>query len=257
MSSPRPNPPEPLSGVPETPEIELCQGVPWLTVPELNRLLRRQKLAPALARAWLLDQLAARVQLEASEEQHLLEQHVKRHGRPEGVTEHDLLARATAATRLRRWQERRFADEVELRFLERKPELDRVTYSLLRVSERDQAEELYQRIKEGEADFSELSPRYSQGRERETRGLVGPVPLASGHPELVNRLRVGRPGQLWAPFHLVNVWLVVRFEQLLPAGLNDRMRNQMMGELFERWLEERVAELLAGELPMIPDAIQP
>ena len=41
--------------------VELAAGVPWLTVPELNRLLRRHSLAPALARAWLLEQLAERV----------------------------------------------------------------------------------------------------------------------------------------------------------------------------------------------------
>lgn len=257
MPSPRPNPPEPLSGVPETPEIELCPGVPWLTLPELNRLLRRQNLAPALARAWLLDQLAERVKLAPEQERQLLEEYSKRHPAPApGLSEQDLLARATARVRWRLWQQERFSDEIELRFLERKPALDQVTYSLLRVSDREQAEELYQRIKEGEADFAELSPRYSQGRERDTRGLVGPVPLASGHAELVNRLRVGRPGQLWPPFHVVNVWLVVRLEQLLPAGLNEAMREQMMAELFQQWLDARVEELLAGEVPVIPEALQ-
>jgi len=258
--------PEPLSGVPEKPEIELAPGLPWITVPELNRLIRRHRLAPTLAKTWVLDQLAMRVELDLELEQQLLLAEAQRLGfdpkaeqaladwlDQQPIPEPDLLARATGPARWRRWQSHRFGDEIEIRFLERKNELDRVSYSLLRVKEREQAEELYQQIKEGESSFAALSQQFSEGSERQSQGLIGPVPLASGHPDLVSRLRVSTPGQLWEPFFVVNIWLVVRLEQRWPAQLNEAMREQMMGELFQGWLDQQVKELLQGQQPQLPE----
>ena len=66
--SPRLNPPERLSGVPVPPEIEIAPGRPWLTVEETNRLIRQQGLSLAVAQAWVLDELAAVIELEPERE---------------------------------------------------------------------------------------------------------------------------------------------------------------------------------------------
>jgi hypothetical protein len=77
--------------------------------------------------------------------------------------------------------------------------------------------------------------------------------LAAAHPALLSRLRIGRPGKLWTPFQIGDTWLVVRFEQLLPAQLNESTRARMLEELFQQWFSERVQSLMAGEpLPPIP-----
>jgi parvulin-like peptidyl-prolyl isomerase len=136
---------------------------------------------------------------------------------------------------------------VEIRFLERKLDLDHVTYSLIRVEEQELAEELYQQLREGEADFPELARQYSRGQERFSRGLVGPLPMSRAHPEVLQRLRSGEPGQLWEPFPLPNVWLVMRLEQVFPAELDPEMAERMMVESFEAWFGERVRQLMAGE----------
>ena len=47
---PRSNLPEPLSGVPEEPLVELGHGFPWLTRSEINRLVR-QKVVDSARRA--------------------------------------------------------------------------------------------------------------------------------------------------------------------------------------------------------------
>jgi hypothetical protein len=165
----------------------------------------------------------------------------------------DLRYFATKSERVQRWQQRQYGQEAEIRFLERKLELDRVVYSLIRVSSQELAEEFYHRLKAGEADFPELALNYSEGQEKNTRGLIGPVPLAAGHPELANKLRISRPGQLWPPFLVVDVWLVLRFERLLPAKLDNEMRRRMIEELFQVWFRDRVQLLIDGEpLPPLP-----
>ena len=69
-----------------------------------------------------------------------------------------------------------FSAKAESRFLVMKERLDRVVYSLLRLESRSQALEFYLRIANQEASFSDLAARYSQGKERNTNGVVGPAP---------------------------------------------------------------------------------
>lgn len=262
--APRQAMPEPLSGVPERPEICLGVGTPWLSVNETNRLIRQQGLGPLLARAWVLDELVRAIPLAAVEEKALIRAFLQRQGVTDdaGVASwlerrqlsfDDLRVLASREQRLARFRQHRWADEVEVQFLKRKHELDRVVYSLLRLSDQALAEELHQRILEGEADFADLVESHSSGQECHTRGLIGPVPLAAAHASLASRLRVGRPGQLWPPFQAGDTWVVLRLERLLPARLNEQTRSRMMEELFQAWLQERVTLLLQGEpLPALP-----
>jgi len=262
--SPRTNPPEPLSGVPDPPLIEISPGRPWLTVAETNRLIRQQGLSLAVAQAWVLDEIGAVISLQPEEEKALIRQYMESQKvnsdaeladwlKSKRLDFEDLRYFATKGERIKRWQRRRYSEEAELRFLERKLELDQVVYSMLRVSSQELAEELYHQLKEGESDVAELALRYSQGKEKNTRGLIGPVPLAAGHPELAAKLRISQPGQLWPPFLVVDVWVVVRFEQLLPAQLDGEMRGRMIDELFQLWFRQRVQLLMEGEpLPPLP-----
>jgi parvulin-like peptidyl-prolyl isomerase len=263
-TSPRLNPPEHLSGVPDAPVVEIAPGRPWLTVDEVNRLIRQQGLSLAVAQAWVLDEVVSTITLESAEDKKLIRTYLESQGvssdeqlaewlKKQRLSFEDLTYFATKSERVRRWQRRRYGEEAEIRFLERKLELDQCTYSLLRVKEQDLAEELYQRIKEGEADFAELSQRYSEGQEKKTRGLIGPVPLAAGHPDLVAKLRISRAGQLWPPFPIGDVWILVRFEQLFPAQLNKETRDRMIEELFQVWFKERVQTMMQGDpLPPLP-----
>ncbi len=266
MSTERDTLPEPLSGVREPAVVELPPGRPWLALSELNRLIRQQGQARPLARAWLLDQLVHAIPLPASEEKTLMAAFLQQRGitsddqvpawlAERGLAFDDLRILATQQQRLQRLQRCRWGDEVEVRFLQRKPELDQVVYSLLRVDNEDLAAELHHQIAEGEADFASLAPRHSIGQERHSRGQIGPISLAAGHDTLVSRLRRGRPGQLFEPFQAGDSWVVLRLEQFLPAELNEATRVRMMGELFEEWLEQRLRLLLEGQ-PLPPlDAI--
>jgi len=142
---------------------------------------------------------------------------------------------------------------VELRYLERKAELDRVVYSLLQVQEQGLAEELYQQIREGESDFADLAAAHSLGREAQSRGQIGPEPLGDQHPELASRLRSGNPGQLWPPFEVETIWVVLRLETAALSVLDEPLRQRLQQELMEAWMQERTRQILSGEpLPPLP-----
>ncbi|MEB3262780.1 MAG: peptidylprolyl isomerase [Synechococcus sp.] len=226
--------------------------------------MRQQGLVLAVAQAIVYDEVVQTIELDAETKAELVEQYLLREqvSTPEqrqaflarkGLAEEDLTYFATKGHRLDLFKQRVFEAEVEIRFLERKLDLDQVIYSLIRVEEQHVAEELHQRILEGEGDFADLAERFSLGRERHTKGRIGPVPLTSAHAEVVKRLRVSRPGQLLAPFALGNRWLLLRLEHWFPAELNEETRASMRDELFAEWFEQRVMLLMAGEpLPPLP-----
>lgn len=154
------------------------------------------------------------------------------------------------SSRLNRYIDEHFRSKAEARFLQRKNDLDRVVYSLLRLEDAGLARELFLRINEGESDFAELAAAHAEGPEKATRGVVGPVPLMQAHPVLAERLRTGIPGVLLEPFQIGKWWLVVRLESFSPATLNLETTLQMTRELFEEAIEELVVQRINQLTPL-------
>ena len=139
------------------------------------------------------------------------------------------------------WCEQNLEPKLNSHYLERKSQLDQVSYSLLRVKDQHLANELHLRIKEGEASFEEIASEYSEGPERQQGGRLGPVPLSQPHPMLAKLLQVSTPGQLWPPKQLENWWIVVRLEELHCTELNDSLKQRLLFELGDQHLEEQLS----------------
>ena len=161
-----------------------------------------------------------------------------------GRSEDEVLERLRQGIRRRSFMREQFAAKAEARFLERKNELDQVVYSLLRLSNRFLARELYLQIESGEANFADLAGRHAEGPERNTNGIVGPVPLTQAHPILVEKLRVAKPGDLLEPFKVSDWWLVVRLERYSPSTFTDEVSDAMCKEMFDAWINELTASSL-------------
>jgi parvulin-like peptidyl-prolyl isomerase len=155
-----------------------------------------------------------------------------------GLTPPDLAHQCELPVRIQRYCQERFGPKAEARFLSRKNQLDRVVYSLLRVRDPLLARELFLRIAGDEATFAELAALHTEGPEKATHGIVGPVPLTQAHPVLAERLRISAPGRLQEPFQIAEWWLIVRLENYTPATFNEAMAAQMAGELFTEWVQE-------------------
>ena len=141
--------------------------------------------------------------------------------------------------RIGKWKKALFEPAAAEHFERRKPALDRVVYSLLRVKEAGLARELWFRIKEGEATFADLAPDYASGNEVYTAGIVGPVTFGAMHPALAGVLKSARAGELLKPFAVAEWFLVARVDHHLPAEFDEAMKHQMIEELAAHWLDER------------------
>lgn len=148
--------------------------------------------------------------------------------------------------RIARWKRTAFGPHAREHFRKRQPDLDRVVYSLIRVRDAGLARELWFRISEKESTFAELAPRYSDGHEIYTAGLVGPSAFGSMHPALGAHLRGGKEGKLLKPLGIGGVFVIARVEKFLPAQLDDAMTASMIEELASLWLAERLDESAAS-----------
>jgi parvulin-like peptidyl-prolyl isomerase len=152
----------------------------------------------------------------------------------------DLILRTVKIDRFKR---ETFGSKVDSYFLQRKSQLDRASYSLLRVKDFHLAQELFFRIQDGEATFAELAKAYSGGQEAEIGGAIGPHELSIPHPTLAQKIRSLKPGQLATPLQVADWFVVVRLDNYFPAQLDEKMRGRLIEELYDRWIHEQLNKL--------------
>jgi len=121
----------------------------------------------------------------------------------------------------------KFQNNLKSLFLKRKDEFDTVTYSLLRVNNQNLIRELYQQIYEREFTFLEIASQYSDGPEKRTGGLIGPVPMNNPHPFLAELLRVSSPGQLSPPIKFDKWWILIRLESVQSAKFDESIKEKL------------------------------
>jgi len=244
----------------DAPIAEPSQAFP----PALSRLdpasldlLRRHNLLRALVEQEVVAQAVAAVEVTDEERSQAVATYRQHQGlnddtalegflQKSGLRPADLERQLVLPVQRQRFAKERFGHKAEARFLTRKTQLDRVVYSLLRVKDRFLAQELYLRIAGGEANFADLAAQFAEGPERNTKGIVGPVPLTQAHPALAERLRTSSPGQLLEPIGIAEWWLVVRLESYSPASFDEAIAAQMTKELMDAWVSEETSRIMAN-----------
>ncbi|MBD2460994.1 peptidylprolyl isomerase [Oscillatoria sp. FACHB-1407] len=234
--------------------VVLQVGNRQILAEEVIPLLASYQMLPQLLQEILIDQAIAPIECTSEEKDAACQQFYTQHGlaseesrrawlQQHGMNVSQLEARAMREVKIEKFKLATWGPKLESYFLNRKGQLDRVIYSLIRTQDLGIAQEVYFRVLEGEQSFAELARTYSQGPEAQTDGLIGPVELSVPHPTLAQMLSISQPGQLWAPTR-VGEWLViVRLERFIPAQLDDAMRRRLLNELFNNWLQEQLSQI--------------
>lgn len=225
-----------------------------ITTQEIIPLLANYRILPQLVRELVIDQAIAPFTCTNEEiasacqqldQQNRLACETQKQAwlKHNGMTLEQLESLVTRRLRIEKFKHATWGHKLESYFLSRKGQLDQVIYSQLLTKDMGIAQELYFRIQEGEQTFAELAREYSQGLEAQTGGLIGPVELSKVHPNLARMLSVSQPAQLWSPFALGQQVAIAQLEKLIPAQLDEPMRQRLLQELFEAWLQEQVVSL--------------
>ena len=128
----------------------------------------------------------------------------------------------------------------ETAYLRFKDRLDRVLYSVIRVSSEELAYHLYYSIDNGEISFSKAAEMHSEGVESRSAGIVGPVDLTTPHPEIAARLKRGQSGDLFEPFKADNWYIVLSLLYRFEASFDD-ITKRSLGQLL---FSSKVSELI-------------
>lgn len=142
--------------------------------------------------------------------------------------------------KLQQFKQENWGNKVGSYYLTRKVQLDRVVCSIIQVADGTIAQELYFRICSEPKIFSKLALNYSQGSESFDGGKVGPIPISRLHPTISTQLLLLKPGEISPLFVIDNFYIFVRLEQVVPAQFDDELRQILLDELFEQWLQAKI-----------------
>ena len=146
--------------------------------------------------------------------------------------------------KIQKFKEEKFSASIESSFLNQKSSLDKVLYSLIRVESKSEADELFLKLDEEEASFANLASNYSRGVEKDFNGVIGPMEIGKLNPDLAERLRISKEGQLWPPFETNGWWIILRHEKSIPAKLDTNTRNSLLSNLYEKWMQSQIIPIL-------------
>ncbi|HLP91144.1 MAG TPA: peptidylprolyl isomerase [Nostocaceae cyanobacterium] len=217
-------------------------GDRMMSAGEVLPLLAKYQLMPVLIKEMMIDQAIAEIKTTPEEEKMVCEQAAQAQAQQkQPFSPEQVQAIAIRQLKLEKFKELSWGGDIDSYFYQRKPQLDRVIYSLISTSDIGIAQEIYFRIQEGEQSFAELAKQYAQGPEAQTDGLVGPIELQAIHPVLAKILSTSQPQQLLPPTQIGEWVLIVRLEKLLPAQLDRPARQRLINERFNQWLQNQIA----------------
>jgi hypothetical protein len=174
-----------------------------------------------------------------------------------GITQADIKEIATRKLKIEKFKIERWGHAVECYFLKRKAQLDRVSFSIIRVADKDLAGEIFFRIQNKEQSFAQLARQFSQGAEASQGGMVAPIELGMLPPAIAQILQnrkdasppskggacvVRQPGKLLPPIPMNDAIAIIQINTVIPATLDALTRQRLLDEQFQVWLQKQIKE---------------
>lgn len=134
-----------------------------------------------------------------------------------------------------------FGKEVEKFFTENRLNFDRVSLYQMTFMDDKLAQEVFYQIEEEEISFYEAARLYDADEERRNRcGYEGLTYRWALRPELAAVIFAAEPGQVTAPIAAEPGFHLLMIDQFVPAELTDELRQELLGKLFQEWLESEL-----------------
>ena len=137
-----------------------------------------------------------------------------------------------------------FQDHIENYFYSRKEELDTYIFNIIRLKEKNLAQELFFRLDEGEASFSNLAKKYATYSDLYPNGIFGPVTLKGFHPIIKKKLLKTSDGELLEPFQAGEWWIIIKLLEKKEANLNHDIKKNLLLEMFDIFVGKITKEIL-------------
>ncbi|MEH2179653.1 peptidylprolyl isomerase [Nostoc sp.] len=214
-------------------------GKKVISAEEIIPLLKKYHILPKLLRESILDEVILPYEYTSEEVANACQLATQEQS---GMNQADFTELISRRIKVEKFKQATWGNKIDSYFFQRKTKLDKVIYSLLRTKNLGLAQELYFRIQEGEQTFFELAQAYAEGTDAQTGGLCGPVELGQLPEAIAYILKTRQPGQLCQPICMGEWLVIIRLEKLITAQLDTAMRQRLLDELFENWLQTEVSK---------------
>ena len=228
-------------------------GEPISTRDILN-LARKQGSIPKLVQEWVLDRTLAETPLPETQLDVLLEEFRKQQGLDSDeafqaflinrhIDQGLLLQIISRPHQVVAYREERWGPAANSLYLQKKDQFDLVRYRRLQSSNSDVMQEIYFRLKDQEESWESLARQFP-GAPADATALVGPIAVAEVEQPILELLRQLEPGKVGRPVQLNDEVVVVALEEFTPSALNQTIRDTLLRQAFEEWLQAECDRIL-------------
>lgn len=216
-------------------------------------VLRRTGYTSILVKELVLDQTVSEVSLEPGQEKELLKEFREQQKLESDEAFQTFLGNKHLTTELLiqmlgrpckviRYRNERWGPRANSLYLKHKDRYDLVTYRRLQACNSDVMQEVFFRLKDRE-DSWETMARQFPGTKPDAR--IGPIPVSQVEQPILEALRRSSPGTVLRPICLKDQVLVIELERFEASNFDDELREHILRQEFENWLNEECIRILS------------
>ena len=140
------------------------------------------------------------------------------------------------------WCMDKYKDELTQYFIKRKDYLDLYYYTIIKVKNKEIADEIYIRIKEEESTFEEIVNKFSLDKESFYGEKIGPISINNMEDAIASLIKIGDLEQLFPPKLSNGFWFILRKDNVLKAEFNQQQKIKLSLELGDKFLNDKFIE---------------
>lgn len=147
---------------------------------------------------------------------------------------------ATKGLKFQKLREQILQDRVEPYFEDKKNLFDRLALSRLVVDSPNLSQNIRDILDRDPSQFKALIAEYSMADDRILEGRMGVFPREQLPAQLQLELGDKSAGDILGPITVDGLHCFFKIDQIIPAELDDTMRRELEGRLFEEWLRGKM-----------------
>ena len=207
--------------------------------------LEKSNVLENLVKELLITQLIEKIQIKDEKSNEILDEFIK-NNRLEGdnkfeefliqnnLSKNVLHKKLIRSNKIKKFFLENFKSAAKEFFIKNKSSYDKVTYSLIRNSNFQLSKELYLQIEGKEENIYDLAAKYSEGDEKFSKGIIGPIPISQSHDIIRQKIFSCKEGELLEPFKIDNWWIIFKLEKLFQTAFSEQIELNLCRDLFEK-----------------------
>ena len=207
--------------------------------------LEKSNLLENTVKELLISQLIENIQMDEEESNEIMDNFIENKGLKNenkfeeflvqnNLSKNILHSKLIRSSKINKFFLKKFKSAAKEFFIKNKSSYDKVTYALIRNSNSQLAKELYLQIEAKEANIYDLAAKYSEGDEKFSKGIVGPVPISQSHEIIRQKIINSKEGELLEPFKIESWWIVLKLEKIFQTAFSDQIEFNICRDLFEK-----------------------